>query len=692
MRTRSTFTMLVCALALGLNARVQAQENAPAPAAETPAGIQLNFKDATLGAVLQHLSETAGLTVVTDVSIEGRITVVGLKPLTEAEAVAVLNSALKEKGYAAIQMGRVLKVLPLDAAKKANVPVQSGSDPALIEATDKFVTQVIPLRSVDAAKLKKDLEPLIPSYASLSSNVSSNALILTDTEANVRRIVQIVSALDQRMSKALDVKVFVLKYADATNVAKVINEVFKVDDAASQQQQGQSGFMGRFFPGRGGAPNQQAQGEGKQQDKIRASADVPTNTVVVSGPPDTLEVVERVVKELDSDTTEKESVFIYHLKNADAANLEKVLTKLFTESTSSSARGGPTQTSGSAGRFATFMRGGSAQTSESGKATNLAGKVTVVADADSNSLSVMTAAKNFDRVREILTELDRPIRQVLIKVLIAEVTHSNAKDLGVEFSALNVRTSGRGPSVITDLDLAGQTDGIVFKLVEKDVNAAIRLLETVGRLDVLSRPYILTSDNKEATITVGQEVPFIRNTRTTETGQTINTIEYEDIGIILKVTPHINPDGIVIMTVSPEISTLTGRTVPISETVNAEVFAKRSSSSRVAIKNGQTIVIGGMMEDRKTENVRKVPLLGDIPLLGYLFRRTVIDKSKTELLIFLTPHVAEEAIALEPMSRDEEKGMKIVPKAVEPGVFDEHMEGMRRGASPKTAPKAGDRP
>ncbi|HPP12731.1 MAG TPA: hypothetical protein PKW42_08375, partial [bacterium] len=194
----------------------------------------------------------------------------------------------------------------------------------------------------------------------------------------------------------------------------------------------------------------------------------------------------------------------------------------------------------------------------------------------------------------------------------------------------------------------------------------------------LSRPYILSSDNQAASITVSQRVPFITNTRTTETGQTINTIQYQDIGIILKVTPHINPDGLVILDVSPEISALTGTTVPISETVKAPVFAKRSASSRVAIRDGQTIVIGGLMEDKKTEDTRKVPGLGSIPLLGNLFRRNTTEGTKTELLIFLTPHVATEAEQLRELSSLEVERSPGVRQAVKQGTFQEYMKAMEK--------------
>ena len=289
----------------------------------------------------------------------------------------------------------------------------------------------------------------------------------------------------------------------------------------------------------------------------------------------------------------------------------------------------------------------------------------------------MTASKNFQRTKQILADLDKPVPQVLIKVLVAEVTHEKSVDLGVEFSLLNIRESGLGSTLLTDFGVANQTGGLIVRTIEKDVEATLRALEEVGKLEVLSRPYILTSNNQPAIITIGEEVPFIRNTRVTETGQTINTIEYEDIGIILEVTPHINPDGLVIMDVKPEISAITGKTVPISETVNASVFAKRSAECRVAIRDGQTIVIGGLIEDQKRDIIKQVPLLGDIPLLGYLFRRTVKETRKTELLIFLTPHVATKDEELKAISEKEKAGSNLVQNAVEPGAFEEHMKGMQ---------------
>jgi general secretion pathway protein D len=323
--------------------------------------------------------------------------------------------------------------------------------------------------------------------------------------------------------------------------------------------------------------------------------------------------------------------------------------------------------------------------------TELTGQVYVVADLDTNSLLVTTATKYSDRVKNIIQELDRPVPQVLIKVLVCEVTHDDSVDLGMDFSVINRRPSGQGTSISSAFGNAAQTTGLVVSMLEDKLNAQLHLLATNGKLDVLSRPYILASDNQLASITVGQEVPFITNSRTTDTGQTINTIEYQDVGIILNVTPHINPDGLVIMDVSPEISQLTGTSVPISDNASAPVIAKRSADSRVGVRNGHTIVIGGLMEDRKTSTISKVPILGDIPLIGnLLFSRTQVTKSKTELLIFLTPHVAQQPEFLQGATEQEKQGLQLTPKSVAPGKFEEHMQGMQRGEMPMTQPAAVD--
>ena len=730
-----------------------ARNGAGGVTSEPGGGMVLNFKDATIDAVLDELSSAAGFIVVKEVKPEGRVTLVSKQSLNAEEVVSLLNTVLRNAGYVAIRQERILKIVNKDAAKRLNIAVRTGSDPDKIAMTDELITQVIPLRYADATQLKTDLTPLINPEADFTANASSNALVITDTSANVRRVVQIVAALDAHLIDAVDVKVFQLQYAGASSVAKLINDVFANQDQftgpggqTGAQQPGGRGEAGRDAGGPGGGFERfrqfitSQQPQGKTGSKVNASPDDRTNTVVVTGPVDALETVGRVIKELDSNPTADETVFVYRLKNAQSLNVEATMNLLFngtngstsgrTTASLSGARSTPTnasqRNSSGGGGFGTQSSGGrtgntgafgattgafGANTGTFGAPTGttnnnrraaatpalpagaqqtaveLAGQVSIIADPDTNSILVRTSPKNYEQVKTILNELDRAVQQVLIKVLIAEVTHTEGQDLGAEFSALNLRAGGNGQTAGSDFGLGAASGGLVVNILETNFSATLRALETTGKLDVLSRPYILASDNQLASITVGQEVPIIQNSRITDTGQTINTLQYTDVGILLDVIPHINPEGLVILDVAPEISQLTGESVPISDTASQPIIAKRSARSRVAVKSGQTVVIGGLMEDRRTETVSKIPLLGDLPGVGALFRRSIKSKTKTELLIFLTPQVAALPDRLPEMGREELEGTKLVPNAVEPGLFQEHMNGLQRGAErPATMP------
>ncbi|MDB5302615.1 MAG: gspD 1 [Phycisphaerales bacterium] len=534
----------------------------------------------------------------------------------------------------------------------------------------------------------------------------TNTVVVTAPADTLKIIEATVKMLDANPISGAEIQVFQLVNADASTAAKLLQSTFQPavlqnSSAASTKPPGTVDAIRRL-------------------GWVSATSDDRTNTLIVTAPTEVMRVVTGIVRQLDSNPVSQQTFFMYRLRNGQAQNLELVLNNLFgsgQSNTSSAARpgngppapgqagitgrgGGPRLTpaggTGIGSRRGTsgFASSGTApvpqlSASTARAATEMSGQVYVVADADTNSLLVTTATRYQSQVRAIIGELDRPVPQVLIKVLVAEVSHDDTADWGVDFSVLNRRANGNGQSGSTVLGNAGAAaakGGLVVSMLETNVNATLHALATAGKLDVLSRPYILASDNQLASITVGQEVPFITDTRLTDTGQTINTIQYQDVGIILNVTPHINPEGLVILDVAPEISQLADTTVPISAGVDAPVINKRSAQSRVGIVNGQTIVIGGLMEDRKTTTVSKVPILGDIPWIGELFRRTQAAKSKTELLIFLTPHVAQQPDTLKPMSEDEMNGTKLTPNAVEPGTFDDHLRGMRRGDVPETRP------
>ncbi|MEN6627034.1 MAG: hypothetical protein ABFD69_12485 [Candidatus Sumerlaeia bacterium] len=279
------------------------------------------------------------------------------------------------------------------------------------------------------------------------------------------------------------------------------------------------------------------------------------------------------------------------------------------------------------------------------------GQVVVIADEETN-----------EYIKQVIEHLDRPIPQVLIKVLFLEVTHSDDLDLGVQASYKDV-SGDRTQSILSNFGLASETNGGIYQLVDTDIELLIRAIAEKNKLEVLSRPSVMARNNQLATITVGQTIPYVTSSRVTDSGQTINNISWRDIGIILRVTPHITPEGMVEMEISPEISKLTSETVAITDTVGANVIDVRSADTQVVVQNGKTVVIGGMMEDAKTEKVTKIPLLGDIPMLGALFRRTESKTVKTELLIFLTPQIIQRSNEARTVSLDERNRAGMIDEA-----------------------------
>jgi general secretion pathway protein D len=351
---------------------------------------------------------------------------------------------------------------------------------------------------------------------------------------------------------------------------------------------------------------------------------------------------------------------------------------------------------------------GGGGTASSANSESLSEETYFQADPNTNSLLVMTSSKNYEKVKPIIAELDKPVGQVLIKVLFAELSHDNTVDWGTEFSMLNLRRNGNATQTVSatgDTSLVrqgspvlaqplspftsplgpgatGYLNGLAIRTVQGDLDFTLHALQTSGKLNVLSRPYVLTRNNRLATITVADEVPIPSSSVSSASGgggvgvQTSFTYR-NDIGIVLDVTPSINDDGLVNMVVTPKITTQKSQPVQIAENLNAAAFSTRSASTRVAVKDGQTIVIGGLIQDQNSNTVSKVPLLGDIPLLGELFKRTVKSKLKTELLIFLTPYVAKEPEDLTKISETEEQRSTLSKDREGGELYKKHLEAMK---------------
>jgi general secretion pathway protein D len=369
---------------------------------------------------------------------------------------------------------------------------------------------------------------------------------------------------------------------------------------------------------------------------------------------------------------------------------------------SASASSGGAARTGATTRQAGAGTGGRATGGTGGTATGgarqyrsntLLGDATIEIDPETRSLVIVTDEDTHLQLSNVIKTLDRPKPQVLIKVVFVEVTYNKGYDLGVEGSytfkignpatpatttnttnttTTNGTTANGGTTqavttvtqaataaatlasgVSSAFGLSSATQGTFVRVLTDDWSATLHALETKGKVEILSRPSIMARNNQEAVIVVGQEVPFITNSRITDNGETINTIQYDNVGIILRVTPYITSEGSVEMIVAPEISALTDQTVPISNNAAAPVISKRSAETVVVTPNAQTVVIGGMLQTQRTESIQKIPILGDIPYLGIPFRRTVKNDVKSELMVFLTPYIVNSDEKIDQITRRE---------------------------------------
>jgi general secretion pathway protein D len=283
--------------------------------------------------------------------------------------------------------------------------------------------------------------------------------------------------------------------------------------------------------------------------------------------------------------------------------------------------------------------------------------VTVVGDEQSNSVLVGVSPRFYSRTMEMLYSIDRPPPQVSIQVLIAEVALNDRLEFGMEWALQDLLFSENatvGPNGVvqghdmdfvggTDLGAAGSFGGFSFAITGEDFNFLLHALQSDGSLEVLSRPSIMVENNEEANITIGDRVPFVSNSSVSDAGQITSTVQYEDVGIILDVTPHINPDGYVNLEISPEISSLNeGSGVPISEGFTPPTFSNRKAETVVTVKDGETIVVGGLIQTQESSNESKVPIIGDIPFVGNLFRATTNTRRRTELIMVLTVNIVHD--------------------------------------------------
>ncbi|MCK4626373.1 MAG: hypothetical protein KAV00_13730, partial [Phycisphaerae bacterium] len=442
----------------------------------------------------------------------------------------------------------------------------------------------------------------------------TNSLLVQAPVETMPLLARLIRALDNTDPRMAEIRVFTLTNADATQMASVLTELFRLQQTDADRKAARYTMPASANGKKGHAATLGS----AEQTALTITVDQRTNSLLVGGTREYISLVGRVITQLDASPAEDRHTLVYRLRNAQAVDIEKALTSFLDQE-----RKRVVATLG-------------ADAVGAAKAL-LAREVAVVAEATSNTLLISGSPRFFKTVTAMIREMDQPPPQVLVQVLLVEVTLDDTIDFGVQWSHLGRQGDKRARSQ-TQFGITAGATGFTFSLTGGDLDLLLRALQTQGRTELLSRPQILASDNQEAQINIGQRVPFITASRTTDTG-TINTIQYEPIGIILNVTPHINPDGFIKMEINPEISSLSTSSVQISENVNAIIVNNRSANTTVTVQDGHTIVIGGLITGRNEKREEKIPFLGDIPIIGHLFKHTRHVKEKTELLIIMTPRI-----------------------------------------------------
>lgn len=577
----------------------------------------VNFKDAELEELVRFVAAATNKTIIVDPKTKGRVQVISTKPLNREQLYDLFLSILDVNGFAAVESGDAVRIIPSRDARSAGAPVVSGNKQ---RENSEIVTEVIQLSNVSSMALIPVLRPLAPQQAHMAAYGPSNAIIISDTANNIARIREIVRQLDRSAIESTDV--IKLSNASAEELVRMLQQLDKADPAA--------------------------QVEGK---KLTIVADKRTNSLLINGDEVQRARVRALVAHLDGPLAQNGNARVIYLQYAKAKDLAEVLNKVLKNvSTSGAAQAAPV----------------------AGKT-----KTSVEADEGTNALIITADAEDMASLQAVIARLDIRRAQVLVEAIIVEMSDDNNRDLGIQwmfqnssgaygsssFDGLNASTATAGiglgsndPAVVNAARAAlattlggakGQVLGIGRVTDNLSFNVVLNALQKNIGANILSTPSLLTLDNEEASIVVGQNVPFLTGSySSTGTGGSsgvsnpFQTIQRQNVGITLKVTPHINEGDSLVLEIEQEVSSLAGNTA--TDVITNE----RKIQSKVLADNGQTIVLGGLIKDNVQETQQKVPLLGDIPLLGHLFRNTSTTKSKTNLMVFLRPVIVRDGRSL----------------------------------------------
>jgi len=588
--------------------------------------ITMDLHDVDLNVVIKFMGELTGKSFLVSDQVRGKVTIISPKKITVGEAYKVFESVLEVSGYSAVPGVDAIKIIPSGIARQSGLEIHEGKEARLVKPEDKMITQVIPLEYALSEEVRTLFTPLISKDGTVISYKPTNHLIVTERASNIHRLLKIIEQIDVRIIEE-KISVFALEFASAKSLAEKLTQVISPDQRPPA-------------PGRPPAPI-------PVQRIVKVIPDERTNSLVVLANDQDTKEIRQLISKLDLEAPKgKSQLHVRYLEHARAEDLAKVLSSTVGAKAKAPPRAQPLP-------------------------PGVVEETSITADKATNSLVITASPQEFKELEEIIRKLDTVRSQVLVEALIAEVTMDKALQIGVEWRLMDqpVEGSVRGYGgtdfgLITGVQTRTLQDpGLVLGITKgyitvggvqvPNIGALIRAFQKDTDVNVLSTPHLLTMDNEKAKIIVADNVPVLKTDLTTPLAAATPTVsniavsrtfEYRDVGIQLEITPHISMGSMVRLEISTEVSNITSVDPANPGFVTTR---KRQASTTVVVEDAQMVVIGGLIRDDRFAETKKVPCVGNIPILGWLFKTYAGTKNKTNLLVFITPHIIRSPEDLE---------------------------------------------
>lgn len=608
-----------------------------------------DYPNAEISDVIKAISELTGKNFIVDPQVRGKITIIAPTQVSVAEAYKAFLSALAINGYTVVPSGKFLKIKAARNAQRDSIETYSGN---YFPNSDQLITRIIKLKYINAADVNKELRILPSKDGEMVPYAPTNSIIISDYGSNIERVMNIINQLDVPGFEE-QLTVIRIRYAKAKDVADLLDQIIN-----KGEKRGSNRFSSGVPQFRRSSGSETGGGSGAESYSLVVNDDR-TNSIIVVGNKAGIAKIHQLIAKLDFKLRPEDQggVFVYYVRHSEAEQIEKVLNGIAAEA----------KKAGGAGA------GGGAPNNPTGIANPLSqgarvfgGEVQVAADKNTNSLIVTASKQDYEIVKNILSKIDIARDQVFVKAIIMEMNSTNGQNWGVDYYAFDRSSNGIGrmgfrsnESIASLIDPAGDLGGILgfgsgqtFELKAGGTSATVsslvglvKFIKSSAGGNILSTPQIMALDNEEATIEVGEKIPVnLSQNQAAVGGNVSTTANREDVTIKLIITPFISPDTeSVKMKIEQHVAQLSQTEVKGDLGKAAVATTKRLIKTQIVVNSGDTAVLGGLMSDSETEKITKIPVLGDIPILGWLFKGKNSQKSKSNLVVFITPQIVRDA-------------------------------------------------